>query len=72
MGGLSPFTMLDLNKDEVACINHEENLLTSASMVSVDDPRNKQRKQKICIPTKVDEFMLTLKKYVNLIYAVFS
>ena len=43
MYGLSPFTMLDLSEDEVAMMNNEDYLITSASLVSVDDLR-KQRK----------------------------
>ena len=31
MDGLSPFTMLDLSKDEVAMLSNEDDLITSAS-----------------------------------------
>ena len=43
MDGLSPFTVLDLSKDEVAMLNNEDDSITSAYLVSVDDLR-KQRK----------------------------
>ena len=41
---LSPFIMLDLSKDEVELMNNEDDLITPASLVSVDDI-SKQRKQ---------------------------
>ena len=50
MDGLSPFTMLDLNEDEVALINDEQDLLNTASLVSVEDIRLQRRKLNICIP----------------------
>ena len=39
MDGLSPFTMIDLSKDEVVMLNNEDDLITSAYLVSVDDLR---------------------------------
>ena len=35
MDGMSPFTMLDLNEDEVALLNDDQYLLNTASLVSV-------------------------------------
>ena len=72
MEGLSPFTMLDLNADEVALLNSEEDLILSASVVSVSDLQVQRGKLKICIPSKPNEFMLMLKRYANLVYAFFS
>ena len=50
MEGLSPFTMLDLNGDEVELLNYEQDLLNTASLVSVEDIRLQRRKLNICIP----------------------
>ena len=36
---LSPFTVLDLHKDEVALLNNEDYLIPSAYLVSVSDLR---------------------------------
>ena len=72
MDGLSPFTMLDLSEDEVAMLNNEDDLITSAYLVSVDDLRKQRKKLKVCIPAEVDEFMLMLKRYANLVYAIFG
>ena len=43
MDGLSHFTMLYLSEDEVAMLNNEDDLITSASLVSVDDIRKQQK-----------------------------
>ena len=69
--GLSPFTMLDLNEDEVALINDEQNLLNTDSLVRLEDLKLPQRKHNICYPIEADDFMLMLKRYGNLVYAVF-
>lgn len=72
MDGLSPFTMLDLNEDEVAMLNSEEDLITSASLVSVADLRLQRKKSKVCVPQDASDFMLMMKRYANMIYAIFS
>ena len=72
MEGLSPFAMQDLNDDEVAMLNHKDDLINSASLVSVEDLQSKRKKSKISIPTEADEFMLMLKRFANLFYTVFS
>ena len=53
--------MMDLDEDQVALMNDEEELI------------NSQRK-KMKIPVLVDatEFFTMIKRYANLIYAVFS
>ena len=72
MEELSPFTMLDLSKDEVALLNNEDDLITSASLVHVADLRQQHKLKKFCITAEADEFMLMLKRYANLVYVVFS
>ena len=72
MDGLSPFTTLDLSKDEVAMLNNEDDLITLASLVSVDDLRKQREKLKVCITAEAEKFMLMLKRYANLVYAIFG
>ena len=72
MEGLSPFLMLDLSEDQVAAINDEADLLTHASLVSVKDLRHYRQKMKVCVPTTADEFLLLLKRYANLLFALFT
>ena len=72
MYGLSPFTMLDLNEDEMELLNDEKYLLNAYSLVSAEDLRLQRRKLNICISLEGDDFMLMLKRYVNLLYAVFQ
>ena len=67
MERLSPFTMLYLREDEVALLNNEDDLITSASLVSIADLRQQCKYQKFCIPAEADEFMLMLKRYANLV-----
>ena len=55
MGGLSPFTMLDLSKDEVVLLNNEDDLIISVYLFSIDDLRQQRKQQKICIPALADE-----------------
>ena len=72
MDGLSPLTMLDLNEDKVTWLNDEQDLINSASLVSVADLSVQHNKLKICIPTEAEDFMLMLKRYGNLLYAIFG
>ena len=50
MEGFSTFTMLDLSEDEVALLNNEYDLITSASLVSVADLRQQQKQKKSAFP----------------------
>ena len=72
MDGLSPFTVLELNKDEVALLNNEQDLLNTSSLVSVEDLRLQQRTLNIFIPLEADDLMLMLKRYGNLLFDVFQ
>ena len=72
MEGLSPFAMLDLDEDEVASLNNKEDLIQSASLVSVKDLRALRARLKICVPTDASEFLLILKRFANLLHALFS
>ena len=72
MEGMSPFTILYLDGDQVALLNDKEELINSASLVSVNDLRAQQKKMKISVPVDATEFFTMIKRYANLIYAVFS
>ena len=72
MEGLSPFTMLDLDEDQVALLNDEEDLINSASLVRVNDLRARRKKMNISVPVDATEFLTMIKRYANLIYAIFS
>ena len=72
MDGLSPFLMLDLSEDEVATINNEANLLKTTFLISIKDLQNFQKKLKIKVPESAKEFMLVLKRFANLLYALFT
>ena len=70
--GLSPFIVLDLDEDEVARINDTEDALTRASTVTMQDIANLKKKLTPKIPATADEFMLLLKRFANLLFALFS
>ena len=72
MEGLSPFLMLDMTEDEVAQLNDEEDLIASASSVSVADLRGHRKQKKISVPAEPEDFLLMLKRYANLLFAIFS
>ena len=70
--GLSPFTMLDIDEDQVYLLNDKEDLINSAYLVSVNDLRAQRNKMKILVPVDATEFLTMIKRYKNLIYDVFS
>ena len=70
--GISPFVVLDLDEDEVAKINDTEDALTRASTVTMQDIASLKKKMTPKIPTTAEDFMLLLKRYANLLFALFS
>ena len=65
MEGITPFVMLDSNKDQATILNKEQYLLNTALLVSVGNLQGQQGKLKVTIPTDPEEFMLILKKVYN-------
>lgn len=72
MEGLSPFTVLNLNEDEVAQINDENDLLNCVSLVSIKDLKALRSKLKIYVPMEAEDCLLMLKRYTNVLFAIFS
>ena len=72
MDGLSPFLMKDFDNDEVAKLNSEAAALQEASHTTVEDVNKIRQKMKASVPAASDEFMLVLKRYANLLFAIFS
>ena len=70
--GLSPFIVLDLNEDEVAHINEEEDALQAASLITLQDIKNLKHKVKPKVPETAEDFVLLLKRYANLLFALFT
>jgi hypothetical protein len=70
--GLSPFAVLDLDEDAVARINDADDALTRASLMTFQDLKVLKNANKAQVPSSPDEFMLTLKRYANLLFAIFS
>ena len=72
LDGLSPFLMADLDEDEVARINDADDALSRASHTTVQDIKKLKNKLKASVPASAEEFMLVLKRFANLLYALFS
>ena len=72
MEGLSPFCCADRSADEVAAINEADERLDMATSTTVDDIAKAKKYLKATVPTTADEFILVLKRYANLLFALFS
>ena len=72
MKGLSPFGMLDLTEEEVADMHELDGDLTAATAVTASDHRNARAKLRAHVPETAEDFMLMLKRYTNLIFALFG
>jgi hypothetical protein len=70
--GLSPFLCVAMEEDFVAEINATEDALTQASYVSVQDIQRAKKALKISIPSDEGDFLLLLKSFANLLFALFS
>ena len=72
LDGISPFAMLDMDEDAVANFNDEDALLDAASLVSVADLRSLRQRLKAVVPVEAEDFLLLLKRFGNLLFALFS
>ena len=70
--GLSPFIVLDLDEDEVARLNYNADALHTASHTTVDDILKLRKKAQAKVPETAELFMLTLRTFANLLFALFS
>jgi hypothetical protein len=70
--GLSPFLVLDMTEDQVAQINEEDDALSRASYVTLQNIKNLKKHITPEIPKSADNFMLLLKRFTNLVYALFG
>jgi hypothetical protein len=70
--GLSPFIVLDLDEDEVAKLNYDDDAFNAASHTTVDDILKLRRKARAKVPESAETFMLTLRTFANLLFALFS
>lgn len=61
MDGLSPFLVLNMTEDQVAQINVEDDALSWASYVTLQDIKNLKKPITPEIQKLVDNFMLLLK-----------
>ena len=70
--GLSPFMCIDMDEETVARINADADNLDKASQVTVADLQGFNTKISATVPDTESDFMLLLKRYANLNFALFS
>ena len=70
--GISPFLVLDLDEDEVATINEDAEAMQAASYITFEDIKSFKKKIQAKVPATSEEFTLLLKRYANLLFALFS
>ena len=70
--GLSPYAMVDLTEEDVAEMTQDYEDLQKASVVSTADYKAARAKLKARTPPDAEGFMLMLKRFTNLLHALFS
>lgn len=70
--GLSPFAMIDLTEEDVAEMKLAHDDLTNATTVSASEYKAARAKLAPRTPVDSDGFMLMLKRYTNLLHALFT
>ncbi len=70
--GISPFAMLNITDEEVAIITQDQFDIDTASTVTVSDVKKSKSKVKAVVPTTSEKFLAMLKRFANLLCAIFS
>ena len=70
--GLSPFALIDLSDDDVALMVEDDEDLYKATAVSAAEVKAARAKIRAKTPATAEEFMLMLKRFTNLLFALFS
>ena len=70
--GLSPFIVVDFTEDEVAALNDADENIGQASHVTPGDIKALKSKFKPKVPDTSEKFIVLLKTFANLIFALFS
>jgi len=70
--GLSPFAMVDLSEDDVACMQQEADDLRSATTITASDLKAARKNVAAKVPEDADGLMQMIKRFANLLYTLFS
>ncbi len=71
--GISPFAMLDITDEEVAIMTQDQFDIDTATTVTVSDVKKKSKsKVKAVVPSTSEKFLAMLKRFANLLCAIFS
>ena len=69
--GLSPFDMVDLIEEVVALMKQDHKYILNVSLVSTSDLKETRTKLIASTPTDSYGFMMVLKIFANLLFALF-
>lgn len=70
--GISPFAMLDITDEEVAIMTQDQFDIDTATTVTVSDVKKSKSKIKAVVPSTSEKFLAMLKRFANLLCAIFS
>ena len=70
--GLSPFAMIDFTLEDIAVMTNTDTDLNLATQIAPADLRAARSKVKAGVPASGDDLLLMLKRFANLIYALFT
>ena len=70
--GLSPFAMVDLSDEDVAEMMQDNDDMLSATHISASEVKASRARLKPTTPTDAAAFLLMLKRFTNLLHALFS
>jgi hypothetical protein len=70
--GLSPFAMVDLSDEDVAEMMQDNDDMLSATHISASEVKASRARLKPTTPTDAAGFLLMLKRFTNLLHALFS
>ena len=70
--GLSPFAMIDFTLEDIAVMTNTDNDINLATQIAPADLRAARSKVKAVVPATGDDLLLMIKRFANLIYALFT
>ena len=70
--GLSPFAMMDLTEEDVALMREDFEDMAAATTLTAADYKAARSKIKAVVPESAEDFLLMLRRFANLLFALFS
>ena len=70
--GISPFAMMDLTEEDVAIMREDFEDMAAATTLTAADYKAARSKLKAVVPDTAEDFLLMLRRFANLLFALFS